>query len=279
MALQDRRPPDFAIKLPAMTSAHEDSSVPVFEIDQTETYGQYLLGNRLEILLILRALAKQRTIITLYLDDGNHFFLSAIVSVDEEKGMIFLDASSQPEINQLATKASQATLSAVLDRVKIQIRLPALNTTFLDGKLAFSALLPSNMLRLQRREFFRVETPQAHPLRCKLVARHQGAIIAFDLPLYDISGGGLSLIGKVEHAEKFSLGELFKDCRLEIPGESILSVNLRIQEILKTELPNGDHQLRLGCEFVSLPGTRLALIERYITRLERERKARQTGLV
>ena len=87
------------------------------------------------------------------------------------------------------------------------------------------------------------------------------------------------LIGKVEHAEKFALGELFKDCRLEIPGESVLSVNLRIQEILKSELPNGDHQLRLGCEFISLPGTRLTLIERYITRLERERKARETGLV
>ena len=62
---------------------------------------------------------------------------------------------------------------------------------------------------------------------------------------------GVSLIGKVQQAERFSLGELFKDCQLEIPGESILSVNLRIQEILKIELPNGDHQLRLGCEFIT----------------------------
>jgi hypothetical protein len=58
----------------------------------------------------------------------------------------------------------------------------------------------------------------------------------------------------------------------------VLSVNLRVREILKIELPNGDQQLRLGCEFISLPGTRLTLIERYITRLERERKAKSTGL-
>jgi c-di-GMP-binding flagellar brake protein YcgR len=279
VVLQDHRPPNFAINLPAMTLTQEDTSVPIFEIDQTETYGRYLISNPLEILLNLRALAKQRTIITLYLDDGSQFFLSSIVTVDEEKGLIFLDASNQPALNQLAVKAQQATLSAILDRVKIQIRLPALNTSFIEGKLAFSSPLPSKLLRLQRREFFRLETPQAHPLRCKLAAKHQDEIIAFDLPLFDISGGGLSLIGKVEHAEKFALGELFKDCRLEIPGESVLSVNLRIQEILKSELPNGNHQLRLGCEFISLPGTRLTLIERYITRLERERKARETGLV
>ena len=79
-------------------------------------------------------------------------------------------------------------------------------------------------------------------------------------------------------ADQFSLGELFTECRLEIPGESVLSVNLRVREVLKIETVNGDHQLRLGCEFVGLPGTRLAMIERYITKLERERKARESGL-
>ena len=74
MVLQDHRPPNFAINLPAMTLTQEDTSVPIFEIDQTETYGRYLISNPLEILLNLRALAKQRTIITLYLDDGSQFF-------------------------------------------------------------------------------------------------------------------------------------------------------------------------------------------------------------
>ena len=37
-------------------------------------------------------------------------------------------------------------------------------------------------------------------------------------------------------------------------------------------------QLRLGCEYVNLPSARQNLIERYITRLERARKA-QTDLI
>jgi len=261
-----------------MNPIQEDTSVPVFEIDQLATYGQYLLSNRLEILIILQALQKQRAIVTLYLDDGSYFYLSSIVALDESTAQIFLDPATQPELNQRAASARQVTLSATLDRVKLQIRLPKLSTSSIGGRTAFSTPLPSSILRLQRREFFRLTTPQEHPLRCKLAARSEAGVEVFDLPLFDISGGGLSLIGKIEHAEKFSLGELFQDCRLEIPGESVLSVNLRVREVLKIEIASGEHQLRLGCEFISLPGTRLTLIERYITRLERERKARQSGL-
>lgn len=261
-----------------MTHHPEDTSVPIFEIDQAESYGQFFLNNPLEILIILRALQNLHSVVTLYLDDGSRFFLSSIVAVDEKNRQIFLDPSNHPEFSQQALTAQRVTLTATLDKVKIQIRLATLLPGKLENKPALLAPLPTQLLRLQRREFFRLETPQARPLRCKLAARHQGRNELFDLPLYDISGGGLSLTGRVELAEKFSLGELFQDCRLEIPGESVLSVNLRVREVLKIEMPNGDHQLRLGCEFVSLPGTRLTLIERYITRLERERKLRQTGM-
>ena len=261
-----------------MTEILEDSSVPVFEIDQAEVYGEYIHSNRQEILITLRALEKRRTVVTVYLDEGTQFFLSSIVAVDEKSGLIFLDPPNQPSNNKVASLAKTITLSAALDRVKIQMRLSALSSSKVEGKPAFSAALPTRILRLQRREFFRLETPHFAPLRCKMAVKRENSIEAFDLPLFDISGGGLSLIAKIEKAESFSLGELIPDCRLEIPGESVLSVNLRVREILKIELPNGDQQLRLGCEFVSLPGTRLTLIERYITRLERERKAKSTGL-
>ncbi len=261
-----------------MTKILEDSSVPVFEIDQSDVYGEYIHSNRQEILITLRAMEKRRTVVTVYLDEGSQFFLSTIIAVDEKSGLIFLDPSNQPSNNKVASLAKTITLSAALDRVKIQMRLSALSSSNVEDKPAFSAAVPTRILRLQRREFFRLETPHFAPLRCKMAVKRENSIEAFDLPLFDISGGGLSLIAKVEKAEKFSLAELIPDCRLEIPGESVLSVNLRVREILKIELPNGDQQLRLGCEFVSLPGTRLTLIERYITRLERERKAKSTGL-
>lgn len=262
-----------------MTSAQNEISVPVFEIDQPAAYGKYVLRNRAEILVYLRALHKNRTLITVYLDEGEHFFLSTVLSVDEDRNQLVLDESNRAADNVAALKAARITLSAPLERVKIQIRLPGLSLTSINGNKAMTAPLPSSILRLQRREFFRVETPRIAPLRCKLaVPMAAGGHSVVDYPLFDLSGGGLSLLGPVNDAELFALGEMFHDCRLEIPGENVLSINLRVCEVLKIEMLNGEQQLRLGCEFVSLPGTRRTFIERYITRLERERKTFRSGM-
>jgi c-di-GMP-binding flagellar brake protein YcgR len=262
-----------------MPPAQNEVSVPVFEIDQPATYGKYLLHSRAEILVHLRALFKNRTQITAYLEDGEQFFLTTLIGLDEDASQLILDGSNQSASNEAALKAARITLTAPLERVKVQIRLPGLSMSTTDGKKTLVAPLPTSILRLQRREFFRVETPRTTPLRCKLaIPNANGGHVVADYTLFDISGGGLSLFGPIRDAELFSLGELLHDCRLEIPGESVLSVNLRVREILKMETANGTQQLRLGCEFISLPGTRLAFIERYITRLERERKALRAGL-
>lgn len=261
-----------------MTSLHTTQHPAIFEIDQPETYGAYLIEKPLEIVFYLRTLQRQASVISLYLDDGQQFFLTRLLDVDDKQGRLVLDASQTAAMNNLAAQSKKITLTATVDRVKIQIRLAELHGSHHHGKPALTAPLPARMLRLQRREFFRVETPRLTPLRCQLALHRESGAQVFDLPLFDISGGGLALIGDIALADHFSLGELFTECRLEIPGESVLSVNLRVRELLKIETINGDHQLRLGCEFVGLTGSRQAQIERYITKLERERKARETGM-
>ena len=52
----------------------------------------------------------------------------------------------------------------------------------------------------------------------------------------------------------------------------------RVRKAVEYSASNGLHNLRIGCEYVDLAGSRLAMIERYITRIERERKAKATGL-
>ena len=60
--------------------------------------------------------------------------------------------------------------------------------------------------------------------------------------------------------------------------EGLLVASVCVRNMFDVATRTGTRFVRLGCEFVSLPGTRLTLIERYITRLERERKAKSTGL-
>lgn len=263
-----------------MSSTAEELPLPDFEIDHQEEYGQFFLTSRAEVLFYLNLLSRRRSIITAYVNDGREFFLSSIVAVDDTEDMVFLDPSQASEKITLAESAKQITLVANLDRVKIEMRLPALKLRSYQGLNTLCTRMPQSMLRLQRREFFRLEAPLAAPIQCKLAAhQNDGSTKTFELLLSDISGGGVSLIADMDALSDFPRDALFQDCRLEIPGEGVIQVNLRVRKVVEVSNRSGNHNLRIGCEFVNLPGTRLTFIERYITRIERERKARDSGLI
>lgn len=266
--------------LPPMSSTVETTASPDFEIDHPDEYGRYFLNNPREIGFYLDLLQKRSSLVTAYLDEGNLFFLTAIVAVDTENRQISIDQPQAETLLLASQTARQITLVANLDHVKMQLRLPALHAALIDGRKSLSASIPDTLLRLQRREFFRLEPPITQPVHCSVsIESNRDAMKTLDLKASDISGGGICINAPTEMADDFKTNTLFRNCRLDIPGEGVLLVNLRVRKSVEFSAHNGQHHLRVGCEFVSLPGTRLAMIERYITRIERERKARDSGLV
>lgn len=261
-----------------MTS--EEAPLPVFELDQPDRYRQYLLTNSFEIRFYLNQLCKKRSIATAYLDEGRSLFLTSVVAVDEKKNQILLDPAHDETMNRLAAGADRITVATHLDRVKIQFRIPAITVTSLQGQRTLCASIPDSLLRLQRREFFRLEPPLGAPVFCKVTLPFgDGSTKVFDMPLADISAGGISLVAPVENAEYFYQDMPLSECQLDIPGEGIISVNLEVRKVVEISKRSGQHNLRVGCEFIDLSSARQAMIERYITRIERERKARDSGLM
>ncbi|MCL2344468.1 MAG: flagellar brake protein [Desulfobulbus sp.] len=253
----------------------EEETLPDFEIDHLETFAEFLLVNPLEILFYLNLLARRHCLFTAYVDEGRRFFPTAIVAVDEASGQFFLDASNLGENQVNPAAARQITLLTHLDRIKIQIRLTALRSVLRQGQPTLAAALPTRLLRLQRREFFRLELAEDTPILCQIAATTaDGQTQTLELSLSDISGGGVCLTADLENAGLFPRNALFQHCRLEIPDEGVIQVNLRVCKAFDVSTPDGQRHLRVGCEFVNLPGSRLAFIEHYITRIERQRKTR-----
>lgn len=262
-----------------MPPTAEEAPSPVFEIDQPAEFAQFMLGSRREIVFYLNQLARRHSVLTAYLDAGGQFFPSSVIAVDETENLIFIDLPPAEEQRAYPQSAGRITLVVNLDRVKMQIRLPSLTVRAYQGHDALCAPIPEAILRLQRREFFRLEPPLATPIHCKLAAPGtDGTLRTFELTLSDISGSGVSLAAPPELGEYFPRDALFQHCRLDIPGEGVIQVNLRVHKSIEMSTRNGQRQLRIGCEFVNLPGTRLAFIEHYITRIERERQAKGSGL-
>ncbi|MGB7595898.1 MAG: PilZ domain-containing protein, partial [Erysipelotrichaceae bacterium] len=140
------------------------------------------------------------------------------------------------------------------------------------------AAFPADLLRLQRREFFRLTMPITRPLKCQIPISEgeDGNEFVVDLNVVDISGGGLAIA--LPEGLDFAIDKEFKGCRIELPEVGMLVTTLKVRNQFEITLRSGGRVRRAGCEFIKLPGPMLTLVQRYIIKVERERKARESGM-
>lgn len=267
-------PPDPA----AVTGAAMPPQPASLELEQND-YSRYLLYSRSEILFILRSVIQKGCMLTVYFDNGRHFFLTTLLAISEDGDWLYFDPGGDAEINRLALAAKKFLLTTMVDKVKVQFSIAGLQTTQAGARKALAGRTPETILRLQRREYYRLSTPIVNPLKCALaIPRPDGSPIAMELTVLDISGGGVGLQMPTELAGRLEAGALLVDCRLNLPNEGLLTTSLSVRNSFNVTTKTGQNYLRVGCEYVDLPGTRLSMIQRYITRVERERKAKAAGL-
>ena len=250
-----------------------------FELEQADDYSQYLLYSKAEILAVLRSLIQKGALVTVHFDQGESFFLTSMISLLPDNAGFIIDVGSNEEMNARALRARKLIFTTVVDKVKIQFSLDSLKTTQSQERAAFAGTVPDRLLRLQRREFFRLSTPIANPVRlCTRIGHAEQGSLAVDIPLLDISGGGVGLMVTPEQAKLISKGDILEECKIMLPGEGLLVATLCVRNLFDVSTRSGSRYVRVGCEFLDLPATRGSVVQRYITRIERERKARLSGL-
>jgi c-di-GMP-binding flagellar brake protein YcgR len=120
-------------------------------------------------------------------------------------------------------------------------------------------------------------TPIARPLKCAIsFPTAGGERKTIDAHIGDISGGGLGVISiplDIPLETGLQLG-----CRIELPEVGTVTGTVMVRSVFEMVTRSGAKSQRAGCEFVKLPGPMLTLIQRYIIKVERERKARESGM-
>jgi flagellar brake protein len=259
------------------TNDQDSRSSAVQPLLEPSDYTQYLLHNRNEILYTLRSLIASADNITIHFNEGRDFLLSAVIAVGEDG--ITLDYGSNAELNRRALAAEKHFCVANHEKIRIQFLLRGMRETTFNGAPAFHAPLPDAVLRLQRREYYRLTTPVAYPIKCRIPVNHHLVAdhSAMDANVIDISGGGLAIMVPPAGVT-FSAGDTFANCRVELPDVGIVVATLEVRNVFEVTLRSGAQVTRAGCQFANLPGPMLTLVQRYIIKAERERKARESGL-
>lgn len=233
---------------------------------------KYLIHSRVEIAAILGTLRKAGSMVTAYFGSGNDFILTSIVAVRPDEGEVVMDYGADAAANQRALQAKKITFVAAHERIKIQFVTEALRQARFEDRNAFGMPLPATLLRLQRREYFRIATPLTRPLKC--VIAPQGA--PAEVSIIDISCGGIALIDSSEPAD-IEVGVCLRNCSILLPDFGAVTANILIKSTFNVTLKNGAKHKHAGCEFVDMPERERAKIQRYINKMERERKDRAGG--
>jgi c-di-GMP-binding flagellar brake protein YcgR len=245
--------------------------------DASEDLSPYQIRSRREIISLLRNVAANNQLIQMQANNGAESIVTSILEVDDATDTVVIDCAPSAIVNERILESDDLSFDTALDRIRILFRASAVESCVREGRPALRIGLPDNVIRLQRREFYRVQTPVVSPVQCTIkIPNGDNETTGVVTTLYNVSGGGIAIVDEKKQLDA-DFDRIYSDCRIDLPGGPV-AVALQIRSAQNVTLTNGKQIRRLGCEFVNpSPGT-LAAIQRYITKLEREQNARATGL-
>jgi c-di-GMP-binding flagellar brake protein YcgR len=233
----------------------------------------YLLRSRVDIAAVLRDVVRTRGLATVHYGSDQDALLTPLLSVDPVAGEIVFDCSGSERMNRGLLRAAKLLFVSSHDKVKIRFTTGPAQLVEHEGAPAFCVRMPESMLRLQRREHYRVPAPVASPVQCLIPVEDGNGTRTVTTRLHDISLGGIALMAQAGDMP-LTLGATYQQCRILLPAAGNVLLTLQTANFYEMHLLNGKTAIRVGCRFVRPSMPALSLIQRYIMRLESDSKAR-----
>jgi flagellar brake protein len=224
--------------------------------------------NPLEVGVQLRNLANRGDFLTLQYRGGQ--LVTRILEVDPRARTFVFDWGALAEQNSGVLETAQCQFHASPDGVRVEFTTLTPRRTEFEGRPAFEASFPDVLFYVQRREYFRVDTPVLDPCVCRGTLA-DGERFAFEV--HDVSLGGVGLRTNDDRAAAIVNGEVLADVELDLRAHGKLRVDLALVVMRFIDLPNGERRYHLGLRFESLPGSTENSLQRYITQLEMKRRS------
>jgi len=214
---------------------------------------------------------QRNELVTAYFNQGNDSILTSIVGVDPDLGVFYLDPGPESALNKKMLDSRKVIFVTTQDKVRVQFAVEAVEYAQLDRHSVFRMALPTALLKLQKREYYRLDTPIANPLKC-VIPLAGGKKMELDVA--DISIGGIGVISRGPDTELLP-DKLYLGCRIDLPDIGTLVANIKMCATFDVTLNNGSKNKRVGCQFVNIPGSMQAMVQRYIIKLDRDRRAKE----
>ena len=240
--------------------------------DESACYIDTPLG----VVAVLRAIAAAGTRTAAYLDGGETFLQTVLLAVAGKPPALFFDQSADTDLNRAVLATERVTFVTSDQGVPVQFSCLGARVVSHEGAEAFCVSLPNRVLRLQRRNFYRLPGEPVHArVACEIKFQVENVCHVMKPQVLDLSCGGVGagLPAEAPLLEPNARGE----CTIDLPDLGQVSAAVEVRSHAEIEPPRERAVYRYGLEFVNLASKGSALIQRFITDQQRARK-RVTGL-
>lgn len=242
------------------------------QLSEAEIDDRYRVTGKTAIQFMLAGFAKARENFTVQFQPATDSFLTSLLEVDAAKGRLIVDCSGSSDINRAFAASTRNLFVGRPGGVPVRFLTgPAVPISY-QGSPAFAVAIPDSVIRMQRREYFRVDTPRIRPLMFTGYYRTpDDEPVEMTLPVHDISVSGLGLNAE-QMPEGIEFGTQLENCRVQLPEETRdLTFNATVRRVVEIESRSGIHYWRVGIQFNRIPAGDETRIQRYIAKIERER--------
>jgi c-di-GMP-binding flagellar brake protein YcgR/CheY-like chemotaxis protein len=237
-------------------------------------FSEYEMTPHAETVSILRSLCEAGSLITLYFNQGHDFLMTTLLEVSPDGKTMVIEYGSNMEANRKLLQADKIVCASSKNKVKIRFTLDGVRPFKYAARDAFLAEVPASLFRLQRRDHYRLPASLANPIKARIpLRREDGSIRIAQAVLFDISGGGVSLVVALGDVN-FEVDAQFFGVSIELAEVGLVTFDLRVRNICDITAPGGKILRRAGCEFIKLSTPTASLIQRYIIQTERDRLVR-----
>lgn len=243
------------------------------QFSSPDTEESFRVHSKSDIVFILRGVMQSNALVTLYHGIGNNFILTAILSIEPQTNQIILDYGSDEKACQQALQSKKLIFVMIQNRVKVEFTCDQIRKIQFEGKDAFAVNIPASLLRIQRRDHFRISTPIIKPLKCIIPIPGGSSSSKAEVVILDLSCGGMAVIDQ-HPVINFDPGIIYENCQIALPETGTIKTAIQVKNAYEITLRNGQNCMRAGCQFINLPASMEAMIQRYIIKQEQMRRSK-----
>ncbi|SAL00239.1 YcgR family protein [Caballeronia fortuita] len=159
------------------------STMNAWEADE-----RYAQRHTLQIALCLRTLLARGDFLTV--EFGDTQFVTQLLDVDSRRAQFLFDFGSTARDNRALVDADALTFRGLPSGIRTHFVTGGAVVVTFEGRPAFEVPFPALLHYVQRRDFYRVDTPMFDPF---VASGADEAGVAFRLELHDLSLGGVAL--------------------------------------------------------------------------------------